>query len=390
MTRTPRPATLRAPKPQQQTLSVRISDTLRRRLERAKDLMALTTGKSVSMSAVAKQLLESAREDRLEVVDLLAHPTDTLLEIRRKGDGHHLLSRAEWQVLAHFVRHCVEARSSLTPNPVSRDSFLTLLDAFLAVYDLRTEGTAQRDAWYVGNLPSACRLTTATRSGRYGHVTPDVVRQTVTETRRRVSDLTMHASVCTPLMAGRNLSVLLEDEPLAGLEAVNRALRLYWAALWRLAARGHYVVTREPVWERSRQRRAIPEPVIPSITDGHYMLSFAREESHEFSLLVSFPGALGARYPIRGYPAITEFRAMLTVLASDASTRSWSGGYFVGGVADSEAHAPVCWFRAHDNGITFRLSPEEWRSVHALMRRAWDMPDIRTAWDALALAYGEL
>jgi hypothetical protein len=87
---------------------------------------------------------------------------------------------------------------------------------------------------------------------------------------------------------------------------------------------------------------------------------------------------------------ITEFLAMLAVLASDVSNRSWTGGYFVGGVADSEAHGPVCWFRAHDNGITFRLSPEEWRSVHALMRRAWDMPDIRTAWDALALAYGEL
>jgi hypothetical protein len=390
MTRTPMPATLRAPKPQQQTLSVRISDTLRRRLERAKDLMATTTGKHVSTSAIAKQFLESAREDRLEVVDLLAHPTDTLLEIRRKGDAQYLLSRAEWQVLAHFVRHAVEPRSSLTPNPVSPESFLAVLDAFLAVYDVRTVETSPRDAWYLGNLPSACRPTTATRSGRFGPVTPDVVRQTVTETRRRVSDLTMHATVCTPLMAGRNLSVLLEDEPLAGLEAVNRALRPYRAALWRLAARGHYVVTREPVREQPPQRRAVPEPAIPSITEGDYMLSFAREGRHEFSLLLSFPGALGARYPIRGYPAITEFRAMLTVLASDASTRSWSGGYFVGGVADSEAHAPVCWFRAHDNGITFRLSPEEWRSVHALMRRAWDMPDIRTAWDALALAYGEL
>ena len=307
MTRT-MAAMLRTPKPQQQALSVRISDTLRRRLERAKDLMESTTGKYVSTSAIAKQLLESAREDRLEMVDLLGHPTDTLLEIRRKGDAQHLLSRAEWQVLAHFVRHGVEACSSLTPNAVSRGSFVALLDAFLAVYDLRTEGTAQRDAWYVGNLPSECRPMTATRSGRFGHVTPDVVRQTVTETRRRVSDLTMHATVCTPLMAGRNLSVLLEDEPLAGLEAVNRALRLYWAALWRLAARGHYVVTRDPVRERSPQRRAIPQPAIPSITEGHYMLSFAREESHEFSLLLSFPGALGARYPIRGYPAITEFR----------------------------------------------------------------------------------
>src|SRR5580704_15730649 len=134
MTRTPMPATLRASKPQQHTLSVRISDTLRRRLERAKDLMATTTGKHVSTSAIAKQFLESAREDRLEVVDLLAHPTDTLLEIRRKGDARQLLSRAEWSVLAHFVRHGIEAFSSRTPNPVSRDSLVALLDAFLAVY----------------------------------------------------------------------------------------------------------------------------------------------------------------------------------------------------------------------------------------------------------------
>jgi len=28
--------------------------------------------------------------------------------------------------------------------------------------------------------------------------------------------------------------------------------------------------------------------------------------------------------------------------------------------------------------------------VNALMRRAWDIPDIGTAWDALAREYGEL
>jgi hypothetical protein len=37
-------------------------------------------------------------------------------------------------VLAHFVRHGIEAFSSRTPNPVSRDSLVALLDAFLAVY----------------------------------------------------------------------------------------------------------------------------------------------------------------------------------------------------------------------------------------------------------------
>jgi hypothetical protein len=129
MKRTSPAAKLTSRKPQQHTLSVRISDTLRLRLERAKRLMVSTTGKRVSTSAIAKQLLESAREDRLEVVDLLAHPIDTLLQIRRKGDARQLLSRAEWSVLAHFVRHGIEAFSSRTPNPVSRDSLLAVRDA---------------------------------------------------------------------------------------------------------------------------------------------------------------------------------------------------------------------------------------------------------------------
>ena len=114
-------------------------------------------------------------------------------------------------MLAHFVRHGMEACSSRTPNPVSRDSLLTVLDAFLALYGLRTEGASQRDTWYVGHVPPDCRPTTATRAGRFHQVTSDIVRQTVTETRRHVSDCTTHATVCTPLMAGRNISGLLEE-----------------------------------------------------------------------------------------------------------------------------------------------------------------------------------
>jgi hypothetical protein len=64
--------------------------------------------------------------------------------------------------------------------------------------------------------------------------------------------------------------------------------------------------------------------------------------------------------------------------------------YFIGGVVESEENGPAFWFRALDNGITFRFSSGDRQSVHALMRRAWDIPDIRTACDALALEYGDL
>ena len=95
--------------------------------------MASTTGKHISLSTVAKQCLESAREHRLDVANLLAHPTDALLEIRRKGEAGQLMSRAQWCVLVHFVRNGLEARSNLAPNPVSRDSILAVLDAKFAI-----------------------------------------------------------------------------------------------------------------------------------------------------------------------------------------------------------------------------------------------------------------
>src|SRR3989442_12365811 len=103
---------------QGQTLSLRISDALYARLERAKQLMSSKKGDSVSTSEVAKQLLESAREDRFEVADLLAKPTEKLLEIRRKGKAQHILSRAERILLTHFVQKGLKADTKRKPKPV--------------------------------------------------------------------------------------------------------------------------------------------------------------------------------------------------------------------------------------------------------------------------------
>ena len=80
---------------QTQTLSLRISEALHKRLEDIRKLTALRKGESVSTSEIAKQLLESAREDRFEVVELLARPTEALAEIRRKGEAGQMLTRAQ-------------------------------------------------------------------------------------------------------------------------------------------------------------------------------------------------------------------------------------------------------------------------------------------------------
>ena len=71
----------------QPVISIRISEALRSRLETLKEVIAHKTGKSVSTSEAAKQLLESARDDRLELANLLTEPTHSLLNIRGESGG---------------------------------------------------------------------------------------------------------------------------------------------------------------------------------------------------------------------------------------------------------------------------------------------------------------
>lgn len=365
---------------QQQTLSLRISEAWHNRIERAKELISAKTGEEVTTSDVAKQFLESAREDRLEVVDLMAQPTETLLQIRRKGEAQHGLSRAEWTVLAYFVQQGLEAFSVRTPNPVSRESLTVVLDAFLAVYDLRKERASKLDEFYLGNLPAKGKAAEEQANA-------ETVRKVVLETRKRLNESGMKAE---PLFIGRNLHVLLEDEKLAGAEALDRALRPFFPVLWKLTARGHYLLKQEPIRLPSTAKEPFYQPPIPPVKEGDYSLAFARAEGQDFSLLLSFPGPRGPQYPISGYPRIIEFRAMLAALPE--GTRRWNGEHFFGYVAASEdaKGKEDVWFRAHANGITFGFSEKEWKAVQALFRHAWEMPEVRMAWDELALEYGEL
>jgi len=371
---------------QQQTLSVRISEALRQRLDRAKNLMSSRTGESVSTSEIAKQFLESAREDRLEVVDLMSEPTKALREIRRKGEAQHLLSKAEWVVLVHFVQQGLEAFSNDTPSHVSRGSLIAVLDAFSAAYDLR-KGQSASDEYYLGNLPWDCRPSKVRATEGSEKVTPEIVRRTVAETRRQFSD---PATKWEPLLAGRNLYALLEDDGIKDADALNRALRPHWPALWRLAARGHYHLTKEPVRDKPKAvAESFFQAAIPPISEGGFTLSFARGEGNDFSVLLSFPGARAPMYPLSEYAVMAEFRGMLATLDPEGSTQHWQGEYFFGYLGEHGKEFEFS-FRARSNGITFTFSEKEWKAVRELFRRAWEIPAVRALWDGLILEYGEL
>ena len=120
-------------KPQQQTLSIRISDTLRNFLEASKGVIANACKESVSISDVAKFLLESARDDRLdfrlEVAELQQTPTESLLRIRRKWERRNPLARAEWIFLAKYIWVACE---EISENPMMPDpsTLALVLEAF--------------------------------------------------------------------------------------------------------------------------------------------------------------------------------------------------------------------------------------------------------------------
>ena len=105
--------------PQQPVISIRISEALRSRLERLKEVLTKKSGDNVTTSEVAKQLLESAREDRLDVAELLANATAALAAARRKGEAGLSLSRAEWIVLAYYVQLGVESHIG---DPISSET----------------------------------------------------------------------------------------------------------------------------------------------------------------------------------------------------------------------------------------------------------------------------
>ena len=109
---------------------MRISEDLRSYLERARDLISNHHGESVSTSDIAKLLLESAKDDklddRLEMAELRANPTQVLWTLRLKWEQKRDLSRAEWMFLAQYVQVGCEGLAD-DPDLPKPDSFAQVL-----------------------------------------------------------------------------------------------------------------------------------------------------------------------------------------------------------------------------------------------------------------------
>jgi hypothetical protein len=378
-TEKPKPSAEKQGWTQQPVISIRVSEALRSRLERLKEILSSKSGENVTTSEVAKQLLESAREERLEVAELLADATVTLAAARRKAEAGLSLSRAEWIVLAYYVQLGVESST-----PISRETMMAILEAFLGAYRVRRGKKTIRDVDYLSNLPI---LNKQGRQVLGAEADGIDISTAVERLIRRLKS--PGAEEVWPQFAARNLYEFLEEEPF-GIEAMNQALKPYWPILWRAAARGHYLVRGYPV--RSTAGKAIAEhpwgPAISSVFEGGFVLSFATGSDGDLAMLVALPEARQTMYEIGPWPMITEFRSMLREWDTSEPNSFWRGRWFFGYTAMESTVAPV-WVRCQDS-VTFGFTAVEWASLQKGFRRAWEMPELQRISGELMLEYGEI
>ena len=179
--------------------------------------------KAVSVSDATQPILETG-------------PTAALLRMKEKKDTGAPISQKEWARLAQFVQMGAE----FSPNRhISRESVVGILQAFRAAYKLRKPGGDEGKAAYY--------LKKFNTMGQ--------------------DEATIEAAVETHLdhaewpigNDARPLVVFLRDDHVTDEAALTAALLPYWDTLWRVAARGHFLVHNKPI--RDEQKLHAYEPM---------------------------------------------------------------------------------------------------------------------------------
>lgn len=366
-------------KPQQQTLSIRISDTLREYLERTKQILSNGRGGPVSTSDVAKILLESAKENRLdfrlEVSALQERPTESMWAIRKKCDVKQALSRAEWMFIGQYIQIACE---ELTENPARPEprSYIAVLEALLAIRSLRKDGDAMLDLYYLDNV------------GVSGAVPIDELRlhpEVVSQTLRNLIEQLQVGTIAKPVFAGRMLYAALRDEEVSDIVALNGALEPFAATLFRLACRGHWIREHRPV--RLRSGNEYVSEFIPPVQAEGFHLTFSINSGGELKIMLNMQ-AKDVGYPLASYPQVQEFAEMLQRLEPGGI---WNGTHFFGHGQPAATNRPAWlrfWRRSDEIAVAF--SPSEWERLKGLFARALESPELRPILAELALIYGEL
>lgn len=366
---------------QQQTLSIRISDALRDFLESAKQVIASGRGESVSTSDVAKMLLESAKDDRLdfrlEAAELQRVPTQSFCTIRRKLKNRQELSRAEWFFLTYYIQvGCEELPEN--PEMPTLGAFADLLRAILAVRELRTRSGISLDHYYLSNIgiPNLPQLNERQIDP---HVVPEIFKKVIEQLEK--GDASSRAT-----FAGRIFNVAIRDEEVPNIIALNKALKPYVDPLFRLAARGHWIRERRPVRDDLDNERRTDD--IPLFKVKGFRLDSTVDDNGEVMFLLDMEEK-DTQYQLKEYPEIREFVTMLDRLEH---CREWRGIFYRGGtvVPEDKEKPRRFYFRSRSEAVQIGFSVEEWQRLKKVFHMAVESGPVRRFFAELSQIYGEI
>jgi hypothetical protein len=321
-----------------------------------------------------QQTLSGDRDNPVSFSDtappiLKSGPTAALLRMKEKKETGAPISQEEWAMLAHYVQHGAE----YWPNRhISRESVVGILQAFRAAYKLREPGGDDgKAAYYLKNLNSMGQ-----------------------------DEITIEAAIETHLAhaewpignGARPLVVFLRHDHVTDESALTAALLPYWDALWRVAARGHFLVLHEPIRDKQKpDAYDAYEPVAFTATRQSFVCSVFRSEDRGLSALLSFPGPTAAMYPLAGYPDICEFRGMLAAIGEGVPGTHWNGDKFLAYTVSPTLDGPASGLYVRGRGgVTFCFTFDQWNILRALFAEAREDQFLQSSWAVLREEYGEL
>ncbi len=374
--------------PRHEVISIRLNEDRLKLLERYQKLLSEQLGRSVSLGEAAFLVIEErvAGMDRETARhEMLNSPTASLYYIRKKWESQHTLSAAEWDVLAQYVQIGTEEESQepplLWPAIPCRESYLALLDAFEAVYKNRKKPASKHALYYFGNLGGHSTNVRLSDDAEQRH------QAVLNQVSIRKALLKPPDQWQSPGTVGGCFLTAIRDE---GIEStrLDQILAPYWATLWGLAARGHWVRhDRQPVRQAGpneddfRRRIVLPDP----LESDELKLSFATNACPELGVNVDLGPVRRVSYLIARYPNLAEFHAMLE---GWSAKRPWNGRHFLMTRAKEKGPAKfTLWLRQSDVGIEF--TEKEWDAVRELFQKAGAIPEVQRWLQELQLEYGE-
>jgi hypothetical protein len=364
---------------QQQTLSIRISEFMRDYLERAKEIINGEPGKSFSTSDVAKLLLDSLKEDqpdfRLDVAHLQAAPTESLVAIRMKSQQRQPLSLAELVFLSLYIRVACE---ELSEDPTKPDaaSYVAVLEAVLAVRELRTQRGEGVDRWYREAIGAV----------GWGVESKDDDPSSVPSLyTRAIRQLRESPGSTKPVFAGRAFDIAVRLEAIPDVLSLNHALYPFLPTLLRLAVRGHWIRHRRPA--RIPREGPIHVAFVPPATADGFQLTASVTAEGELELALAMTGR-HATYLFGSYPQIREFAAVLQQLEPG---RIWNGRHFRAS-ADAAKSDRSAWyhFSRHTGHVRFSFPEQEWHILKGLFSEVLGEAGLEPVLADLSFVYGEL